>query len=101
MNTCKRCGITDARVLDIGTGSACHPELGQCIAALRAEQEMLVAALESLRPMLNTCGDAENCLHGIRNTAAAKREIRYVQSKIAAALLALEPKAAEAAGGEK
>ena len=44
--TCNRCGIADARVLDIDTGSACHPELQHCIGALRAERDRLAAIVE-------------------------------------------------------
>lgn len=65
--------------------------------AVKAERDRLAAALEKLRPMLNACVDAENYMHGIQGTRGAKREVRYIQSQIAAALLALEPKAAEAA----
>jgi hypothetical protein len=40
---CARCGIEDARVLDLDTGAACHPELMHCIRALKS-------ALSSYRP---------------------------------------------------
>ncbi len=54
----------------------------------------LVNAVEALRPAINDCTDAENQMHGIKGAAMAKRTIRYVQSQIAAVLLA-----ASAAGG--
>jgi hypothetical protein len=34
--SCVRCGLADSTVLDLDTGSACHPELRDCIARLRA-----------------------------------------------------------------
>ena len=33
---CERCGIADDTVIDLDTGSACHPELINCIARLKA-----------------------------------------------------------------
>ncbi|WP_353265833.1 hypothetical protein [Gemmatimonas sp.] len=46
--TCVRCGLTDKTVLDLDTGSACHPELRDCIAWLRAQ----LAAAERERDQL-------------------------------------------------
>ncbi len=39
MWTCGRCGIKDKNVLNLDTGGTYHPELLDCIAALRAKQE--------------------------------------------------------------
>ncbi len=33
---CERCGIADDTVIDLDTGSACHPELINCIERLKA-----------------------------------------------------------------
>jgi len=38
---CARCGLTDSTVLDLGTGSTCHPELQHCVKLLQAEVERL------------------------------------------------------------
>lgn len=73
------------------------------LAETKAERDRLAAALEKLRPTLNDCVDAENGLHGIKYTASAKRDLRYIRSQISVALLALEAteasEAAKAAGG--
>jgi hypothetical protein len=41
VRTCARCGLTDDTVLDLDTGSACHPELLHCIRRLRERVEAL------------------------------------------------------------
>lgn len=41
MKTCARCGLADETVLDLDTGSACHPELRDCIQALVARCSQL------------------------------------------------------------
>jgi len=40
MNTCARCGLSDGHVLDLDTGSACHPELMHCIGHLKQHLEL-------------------------------------------------------------
>ena len=47
----------------------------------------LKAGIETLRPLLDKCVDAENQLHGIRGTAMAKRTIRDIQAQIARAII--------------
>ena len=58
--TCARCGITDAKVLNLDTGSECHPELSQCIAALRARLGR-IAELERTRINRNHPNDPIQC----------------------------------------
>lgn len=36
LKRCGRCGLTIGRMIDIGTGSICHPEPMECIAHLQA-----------------------------------------------------------------
>lgn len=53
MKTCARCGLADETVLDLDTGSACHPELRDCIAALKARCRQLECNLDGWQE----CGD--------------------------------------------
>lgn len=65
---------------------------------LRAERDRLrtlvaelIGALEKLRPVLGECLNGENYCHGIRGAADARRQFRYIQSQIAAAVSVLNP----------
>lgn len=61
MKTCTRCGLADETVLDLDTGSACHPELWHCIEALKAKCERLDQNLDGWQE----CGDAiMRCVRG-------------------------------------
>lgn len=56
-HTCGRCGIADARVLDLDTGGAYHPEPRHCIELLRERlaeiQKSEVIAYKCHRPWLS------------------------------------------------
>lgn len=53
MKTCARCGLADETVLDLDTGSACHPELRHCIEGLVARCRELDRQLDAWK----ACGD--------------------------------------------
>jgi hypothetical protein len=59
--TCARCGLTDATVLDLDTGSACHPELLHCIRRLRERIEALEAVLRMLAACECECKPGMRC----------------------------------------
>lgn len=67
------------------------------LVAVNAERDRLAAAVESLRPILNTCQKAEDEMREINGSPWVRRDFRVIRSGIATALQALEPRAAEAA----
>jgi len=64
MRSCARCGLKDEEknLLDLDTGSICHPELIHCIKALQNHHEKLLTRMREF-----TC---DNCYNKFRSDLA-------------------------------
>jgi len=58
MTICKRCGLTDENLLDIGTGSCCHPEWWDCVAALQERLAIAERQADEGLELLRRCAKA-------------------------------------------